>query len=153
MYKKILVPVDGSVTSTRGLHEAVKLAKEHDAALRLVHVVDELLLDAGYGSAGNYQIFFEAVRTGGKALLEKMASVAREGGIEPQTEMLETIGGRAADLIIEAARKWPADLIVMGTHGRRGIRRLLLGSDAELVLHSAPVPVLMIRADASNAAQ
>jgi nucleotide-binding universal stress UspA family protein len=151
MYKRILVPVDGSAASTRGLREAIKLAKAQHAALRLVHVVDELLLDPSYGTAANYQIFFEAVRTSGKALLKQMASIVRETGIEPQTELLETIGGRAADLIIESARKWPADLIVMGTHGRRGIRRLLLGSDAELVLHSAPVPVLMIRGDEANA--
>jgi nucleotide-binding universal stress UspA family protein len=60
--------------------------------------------------------------------------------------MLEYVGGRAADLILEDAKKWSADLIVMGTHGRRGVRRLVLGSDAEQILRLSPVPVLMVRA-------
>jgi nucleotide-binding universal stress UspA family protein len=147
MYNKILVPVDGSPTSVCGLHEAISLAKDQHGTVRLVHVVDEFLMDSGYGSAQivDYQTFLSAVRETGKLTLDKMVRMSREQGIEAESELLETIGGRAADLIIEAARSWPADLIVMGTHGRRGVRRLLMGSDAELVLHSAPVPVLMIR--------
>lgn len=64
--------------------------------------------------------------------------------------LLESIGGRAADLIVDQAKQWNADLIVMGTHGRRGLRRLALGSDAELVVRSASVPVLLVRGDAGH---
>jgi nucleotide-binding universal stress UspA family protein len=81
----------------------------------------------------------------GKLILEKALAMAREQGVQAESELVETIGGRAADRIVEAASKWRADLIVMGTHGRRGVRRLLMGSDAALVLHSSPVSVLMIR--------
>jgi nucleotide-binding universal stress UspA family protein len=151
MYNKILVPVDGSPTSVCGLREAIKLAKDQRAQLRLIHVVDELLMDAGYGQIMDYQVFLTAVREAGQLTLDKMLSMSRAHGIEAESELLETLGGRAADLIIEAARKWPADLIVMGTHGRRGVRRLLMGSDAELVLHCAPIPVLMIRGPVENA--
>ena len=59
--------------------------------------------------------------------------------------MLESIGAPAADFIVAQAKQWPADLIVMGTHGRRGFARLAMGSDAEYVIRMAPVPVLLLR--------
>jgi nucleotide-binding universal stress UspA family protein len=62
-----------------------------------------------------------------------------------ETELFETMGGRASDCIVAAAKQWGADLIVMGTHGRRGMSRLSMGSDAELVVRSTPVPVLLVR--------
>ncbi len=146
MYKKILVPVDGSPTSLCGLQEAIRLAKDQGASVRLIHVADEFLaMGSPYAPMIDYQTFLTAVRESGNAILEKMRTVAGEQGLQAETQLLETIGGRAADKIIEAAIRWPADLIVMGTHGRRGVRRLLMGSDAELVVHSTPVPVLMIR--------
>jgi nucleotide-binding universal stress UspA family protein len=150
MYKRILVPVDGSPTSLRGLQEAIRLAKDQGAGLRLVHVVDEFLMDSPYAPTFDYQAFLTAMRTAGNSILEKMMAIAREQGLQVDSELVETIGGRASDKIIEAATRWPADLIVMGTHGRRGVRRLLMGSDAELVLHSTPVPVLMIRGTAEQ---
>ena len=69
----------------------------------------------------------------------------RRSGLEPESVLLETIGGPSARLIVAQATEWPADLIVMGTHGRRGIRRIALGSDAEQVLRTSPVPVLLVR--------
>ena len=70
----------------------------------------------------------------------------RGRGIPVQTVMLETIAGPAADLIVRQAKRWRADLIVLGTHGRRGLRRLVLGSDAEQIVRTSPVPVLLVRA-------
>lgn len=145
MYKRILVPVDGSPTSVKGLREAMRLAKDQNAALRLVHVVDEFLMSSSFGPSIDYQLFIEALRKTGQQTLQTLQAMVRTENLEADTALLETIGGRAADLIVEAAREWPADLIVMGTHGRRGVRRILMGSDAGLVLHSTPVPVLMVR--------
>jgi nucleotide-binding universal stress UspA family protein len=65
--------------------------------------------------------------------------------------MIESFGGRAADFIVEQARKWRADLIVLGTHGRRGVRRLVMGSDAEQVIRATRVPVLLVRSKATPA--
>lgn len=146
MYKRILVPVDGSATSHCGLREAIRLAKDQGAVLRLVHVVDEFLLDSTYLPALDYDAYCKARREAGQRTLAQMQAMTREQNIEAEGLLLETIGGRAADLIVDAARQWPADLIVMGTHGRRGVRRLLMGSDAALVLHATAVPVLMVRA-------
>jgi nucleotide-binding universal stress UspA family protein len=148
MYKRILVPVDGSPTSLCGLQEAIRLAKDQGAGLRLVHVIDEFLMNSPYAPTFDYQAFLTALRDAGNSILQKAQTLAREQGVQAESELHETIGGRTADKIIEAAQRWSADLIVMGTHGRRGVHRLLMGSDAELVLHSTPVPVLMIRATA-----
>jgi nucleotide-binding universal stress UspA family protein len=71
--------------------------------------------------------------------------MVRDQGIEPQCVLSESIGRQAAHQIIKQAEQWPADLIVMGTHGRRGLHRLLMGSDAEQVLRAASVPVLLVR--------
>ncbi len=147
MYKKILVPVDGSGASMLGLSEAIRLAKSHGSELQLVHVVNELVLTATETPPIYMDKVVDSLRAEGKAVLDKAERVARQHALAPQTVLLESIGGRAADLIVEQAKQWNADLIVMGTHGRRGIRRLALGSDAELVLRSTPVPVLLIRAE------
>lgn len=152
MYKKILVPVDGSPTSLCGLREAIRLAKNQGASLHLVHVVDELLVGMSYvQTAIDYEAFIKAVREGGRHVLEGMQAEVRAEGLTAESELLETIGGRAADRIVDAATKWGADLIVMGTHGRKGMGRLLMGSDAELVLRSSTIPVLMIRGTQENA--
>ena len=147
MYKKILVPVDGSDASKRGLREALRLARSLGASVKLVHSVNEFLMDSMNGPIPNYSDLIDALREGGRKVLKDAEATARESGVETQSEMFESIGGRAADVILQQAKAWPADLIVMGTHGRRGIRRLVLGSDAEQVLRSSPVPVLMVRAD------
>lgn len=63
-----------------------------------------------------------------------------------ETVLLETLGHRVAELIIKQAKKWRADVIVLGTHGRRGLARVLMGSDAEIVVRESPVPVLLVRA-------
>jgi nucleotide-binding universal stress UspA family protein len=147
MYRRILVPVDGSAPSKRALLEAIKFIKGWgDAKLRLVHVVDEFVMDAMYVGA-YYQNLIDSMRTVGQATLDDAAATVRKHALEAETILLETVGHRVADHVVTQAREWPADLIVMGTHGRRGIRRLLMGSDAELVLRTSPVPVLLVRSE------
>lgn len=148
MYSRILVPVDGSDAANRGLMEAIAMAKSEGATLRLVHVVNDLVFDTGYAPTMLYDQLIDSLRGAGKEILRKAESMAREQDVEPHTVLLESIGARVAELIVEQARQWPADLIVMGTHGRRGLRRLVMGSDAEVVLSLSPVPVLMVRGDA-----
>jgi nucleotide-binding universal stress UspA family protein len=145
MYGKILVPVDGSETSTAGLTEAIKIAKAQGSQLRLVHIVNEFILDYTY-SPGTYAVnLIESLRKAGQATLDSAQTLAQRSGITPECALIESIGGAAADLILAQAQEWHADLIVMGTHGRRGLARLALGSDAEQVVRAATVPVLLIR--------
>jgi nucleotide-binding universal stress UspA family protein len=145
VYKRILVPVDGSDCSNMGLAEAIELAKEDGATLRLLHVLTEPVIHTIPPSANWYTGLIEAMRTTGKSLLAKTKATVCACGIEPETAMIEQLQGHVADAIVEEAGKWQADLIVMGTHGRRGLQRLALGSDAELVLRATPVPVLLVR--------
>jgi nucleotide-binding universal stress UspA family protein len=149
MYRRILVPVDGSVVSLKGLDEAVRIAKA-DTKLKLVHVVNELIIGSAYVPTVDYGTMIDSLRESGKKVLAAAEAVARERGVNPEVEMVERIGGHAADTIVRVAQAWAADLIVMGTHGRRGLRRLALGSDAELVLRLSPVPVLMVRSAAET---
>lgn len=144
MYKKILVPVDGSAASRRGLEEAIGLAKATGATIDLAHVVDEFVIAASNAPAA-WQQLSEALRETGEKILADAQAQVRKHDVRCSSELLAATGGGAAGTIIAQAKKLSADLIVMGTHGRRGLRRLTLGSDAELVLRSSPVPVLMVR--------
>jgi len=145
MYKKILVPVDGSTASNLALAEAIKLASSIGSELRLVHMVNEFVPAPDLAAGAYYQQLVESLQVLGKKTLEHAKATVREHALEPSSILIETVGNRVAGHIVEQARDWPADLIVMGTHGRRGIARLVMGSDAELVLRTSPVPVLLVR--------
>jgi nucleotide-binding universal stress UspA family protein len=145
-YRKILVPVDGSATSLRGLSEAIDLAKRERARICLVHVLDEFFVLAAPETAVYSDRVIETLQRGGRRVLDKAAARVRAAGLQVSSVMPETVGGRAGDEIVRQAKKLKADLIVLGTHGRRGIKRLALGSDAEQVVRNAPVPVLVVRA-------
>jgi len=145
MYERILVAVDGSPTSLRGLDEALKVAKAMHARLKIVHVVNELIIAAEYVPSVYYEPVMISLRDCGAKVLEQAVAIARRADVPCEPSLVETLGGRAADEIVKQAKTWPADLIVLGTHGRRGLKRLVLGSDAELVLRQSPVPVLMVR--------
>jgi nucleotide-binding universal stress UspA family protein len=152
MYNHILAAVDGSDTSNLALREAIKLARDQQALLRLVHVVDE---SPAYMAIDNSTIqdpelmveVKKALHEAGQNVLAASAAVVREADIEAETvlKVVETIGPRICDAIEEEAVGWPADIIVIGTHGRRGFRRLLLGSVAEGVARITTKPVLLIR--------
>lgn len=145
MYKRILVPVDGSPTSRRGMEEAVNLAKTLGAAVRLVHIVDETPLTLNPETASATGSLMEQFAANGRQVLAEAEAAAKAAGIPVSTSMHENIAGRVADRVLEEAASWPADLVVMGTHGRRGLSHAVLGSDAEAVVRSATVPVLLVR--------
>ncbi|HEY4696744.1 MAG TPA: universal stress protein [Gallionella sp.] len=150
MYQRILVPIDGSATSERALQEAIKLAAGK-ARLRLVYVIEEAYpLDAEGFAFIDYAALQEAVRKTGERALAQAAEKARNSGVTAQTALLEANGERVASVIDGEALNWPADLIVIGTHGRSGLSRLLLGSVAEDVVRGASVPVLLVRAECTQ---
>ncbi len=142
MYKRILVPVDGSETCERALVAALQLAHESQGSVHLVHVLDELAYLTGYEYGGD---LLQVARDYAGKVLADASAMARSAGVAADTRLMETPGGRLGELIAEEARSWKADLVVVGTHGRRGVSRVLLGSGAEQVLRLAPVPVLAVR--------
>jgi nucleotide-binding universal stress UspA family protein len=145
LYKKILVPVDGGETSLRGLRHAVLLANDLSASLRLIYVVHDYLVADGRHGLAKWSGLLNELREQGRSILDEAAGIARSQGIEAVTECVETPMGSVGAAITQYATEWPADLIVIGTHGRRGIRRLVMGSDAEYIVRTAPVPVLLVR--------
>jgi nucleotide-binding universal stress UspA family protein len=147
MYQRILVPVDGSATSERALQEALKLGGSA-ARFRLLYVVEQIysLGTEGYEFV-DYDALQQAVRTSGERILAQGAEEVQRSGNRAEVVLLDTDGQRVASVIEGEAKRWQADLIVIGTHGRSGLSRLLLGSVAEGVVRLATVPVLLIRAE------
>lgn len=145
MYPNILVPVDGSPTSAQGLDEAIRLAVSLGSHIRLLHVVNEMVVLTPEVAAAALSDLLDLLRTQGQAILKTAEAPVRKAGVPVDMTLIEALGGRAGDHVVAHAQTWPADLIVCGTHGRRGLRRALMGSDAEYILRHSPVPVLMVR--------
>jgi nucleotide-binding universal stress UspA family protein len=148
MYQRILVPVDGSETSNCGLDEAIRLAKLTKARIRLVNVVDGLVFSTGFEFATGD--VFGMLMDAGAQILSQAKLRVEASGVSVDTFLPETFGGRVCDVVVEQAKLWNADLIVIGTHGRRGVGRMFIGSDAEQIVRAAPVPVLLVRQRAAK---
>jgi len=146
MYQRLLVPVDGSPTSDQGLDQAIALARLTGGSIRLLNVLDELIFTTGFETGATYTgTVLPALRQGSERILAAGARRAAAARVAVDTLTIECFAKRPCDVIVEQAVLWPADLIVIGTHGRRGVSRMLLGSDAEQVARMAPVPVLLVR--------
>ncbi|HSH91837.1 MAG TPA: universal stress protein [Ramlibacter sp.] len=144
MYKRILVPVDGSSTSNKALTAALQLAREVGAQVRVLHAIDEL----AYLTASEFSgAVFEIARENAQKVLQEAAAIAESAGVDADRKLVDQPGQRLGHTVRDEAIAWKADMIVVGTHGRRGIERVLLGSGAEQVIRAAPVPVLVVRAD------
>lgn len=150
MYEKILVPLDGSATSERALKEAAQLASKLGSTLCLLHVLDDFPLYGEMAITPSFQQTLEVLRNYGGDLLLKASKQDFMAGLQVETVQREALGVRVADVIVEQVINSKCQLIALGTHGRRGINRLLMGSDAELVLRQSPVPVLMVKAEAGS---
>lgn len=152
MYQRILVPVDGSSTSSHGLAEAIRLATLTHGRLRLMHVIDELsfalAMDAYAGHTGDW---LAELRAAGTRLLEEGRAKAAAEGVEADFVLCDSFRGAVPERVAAEAASWPADLIVLGTHGRRGLGRMVMGSSAEHILRTATVPVLLVRAPEAHA--
>lgn len=148
MYKRIMVSVDGSATSNNALVAATTMARESGgrAVVRLVHVLDEMAYFSGYDPYGGQSgELIKVMRESGQKILANALVIAKAAGIGADTRLIDSFGERLGETIAEEATTWKADLIVVGTHGRRRLGRLFLGSGAEQIIRLAPVPVLVVR--------
>ena len=151
MYQNILVAIDGSPISNLALHEALRLAKD-GSKVRAVTMIENPL--AGYGTpmiTYNYETVHDALVEEGKNILRKAENDAKHLGDLNIETLLIDIGPQAdfevAPAILTAADDFHADLIVIGTHGRHGLKRFFLGSVAEAVIRQSRIPVLSIRGE------
>lgn len=144
MYENILVAVDGSDTATHALGEAIKLARALSSRIRVVHVVNGIPWIA-QGAPNVVEECIEDLRGTGESIVHEAKTAVRKAGVEVDGILIEAFGEHAAQTIVAEASAWPAELIVCGAHGRRGLRRLLMGGDAEYIMRHSPVPVLLVR--------
>ncbi|RPH55506.1 universal stress protein [bacterium] len=146
MYSRILVAIDENPASERAVEHAAGLAKALSATLRILHVVDMGWLTLGPELAVDVETNAQARRTAGERLLSSARDRARAAGVEAEIKLGETGAPmeRIATEITDEAARWPADMVVLGTHGRRGVERLVLGSVAEGVARQSAIPVLLI---------
>lgn len=149
MFKSIVVALDGSTASAAGFKTALRLAADQHASLFGVHVLDSAAAIVGYEGVyvptGYADALYRGLRKTGEAILAKAAANAGAAGVAFQPVLVDSRGQPVAQAILREARKAKADVIVIGTHGRRGLSRVLMGSDAEAVVRESAIPVLLVR--------
>lgn len=146
MYKKILVAVDGSPCSNVALDEAIRVAGGCGAQLLIAHVIDDGYMKYDLGYADLTELRTQLIQSG-RELLDKAEEQAKVQHVRAYTTMVDDIVGmgdiaREIEQLVETSQ---AELVVIGTHGRRGLRRLLLGSVAEGLVRQCKVPVMLVR--------
>lgn len=142
MYSRFCVAVDGSEAADHALSEALRMCEGWSADILLISVVD-VRVNAAEGV--NFESIYKAWREDGKKALDRAAATVRAASIEPEVKLVDTDRMRVAQTIVEEAARWGAEVIVIGTHGRGGFAHLLLGSVADQVIRSSPIPVLVVR--------
>lgn len=143
IYKNIMLAIDGSEISNAAIDEIIKRTKDQDVNLRVIHVLDEGIVYSG-GPSFNYDLFRD---DGVQILDDAVKTIQKQSSIKVEKSLLvlRPLQGRVAEVIVEEAKNWPADLLIIGTHGRRGFSRLFLGSVAENIVRIATTPVLLVR--------
>ncbi len=151
MFKQIIIPIDGSDCAAKAVDVAAVLAKEQDATCTVCMVIDIAQAAAlGFATPDLVSGWLKTVHDQAEAIVLEAATRLRAEGVQAQTEVAE---GQPIDAILQIAKKHRGDLIVMGSHGRTGLRRLFLGSIAEAVLRSADIPVLVVPQSGLKVAQ
>lgn len=143
MYKRILCPIDGSATSNCGLNEAIKLAKNQDAKLYLLHVIEFYVPMTRFMGESDFSQVIQMMNKNGVDLL--IQAEKKAAALQVKTHLVAPMQGPIYESIINYAKECQADIIVMGTHGQRGLKRFMMGSDAEAVIRVTPVPVLLVK--------
>lgn len=146
-YKHILLAIDGSDASKPAIQEAIRLTHNQRATLRVIFVVDESFVYHG-GPGYDHLSYIAACREEGQSILKQTTEdIKQQSSISFETALveLEPFQGRIADAIMEEARDWHADILIIGTHGRRGFSHIFMGSVAENIIRIATIPVLLVR--------
>lgn len=152
MYQRLLVALDSTATSRLALEHAAALGRLSGATVVLLHVLESFRHVSGFESPKVYaEEVLPRMRAAGRELLDEAAAPLVEQGIKVETVLLEGSDERVAELIARRAEEAGVDMVILGTHGRRGVNRLLLGSDAEHVARIAPVPVMLVRSTDGSA--
>jgi nucleotide-binding universal stress UspA family protein len=149
MYANILLSTDGSDVARKGVEQGIALAKALNAKVTVITVTESLPVDYGGGHAGGwiptqqeFDLFDAACKERAGKVLNEAQAMAKQAGLS--AELLHIPNAHPATAIIETAKSRGCDLVVMSSHGRRGLRKLLLGSQTSEVLVDGSVPVLVV---------
>ncbi len=148
MCKRIFVAIDGSATAQAALVEAIQFARLPGMSLCIGTVLDTGLLgqnNMGMGALIDVDQVKADMRQAADKLLDKAVAQAKEAGLDPHRILIESDKKRVAEMIVDAAGQWDADLIVIGTHGRRGFERMMMGSVAENLVRIATTSLFLVR--------
>lgn len=148
MYKNIMLALDGSKISDSLVEEVTKLIKGRKGVnLRIIHVVDESFVYYGGQDFDYLSLIVSCQEAGQNILANAEKAISSQSPVKIETSLLELkpFHKRIAEVIVEEAKDWSADLLVIGTHGRRGFSHLLLGSVAENIIRIATTPILLVR--------
>lgn len=151
MYTNIMLAVDNSASSRRATEEAVRMASLAKATVHAVYVVDKSAL-FNYGGYYDPEALLDAMRSEGKQALDEAHRALSVGAVRSEEEIVETenLADHVENALQRYALRCGADLVVMGTHGRRGVQRLVLGSVAERFLRFSTCPVMLVRGEDSE---
>jgi len=145
-FQRILVPLDGSATSLAGLDKAAELARALGARLFLLHVTEPNPLTVTPEAVAYSPQVLDDLHEAGRDILAEAAARLKALGIDCESRQSDAIGPGVPAAIVAEAGRLNADLVVVGTHGRTGLRRALLGSDAEEIVRETRIPVLLVHA-------
>jgi nucleotide-binding universal stress UspA family protein len=153
MFRRILAAFDGSDAARRGLGTAIALAADQRATLFVLHVLEGM--PAGWSAYVDNQFrparveaLLQGLRVTGHKVLDEAQAMASDRGVTLEPLLVDARGSSVAEVILAQIRAIGADVVVLGTHGREGMSRLVMGSAAETVLRHAEVPVLLVRGPA-----
>ena len=150
MYKRIMVAVDESFMTSQVMETAIELAKATGAQVAICHAIDETILAQREvammlpNSVGKTEA---RMRLGAEGFLDKLLQTVRSAGVEAEIKLVESEQKHVSDMLIDAAGEWQADLLVVGTHGRRGIERFFVGSVAERLVRKGQTSLLLVRGE------
>lgn len=144
MFEKILAPIDGSKTSDRWFSQSARLARIYGSHVRLLYVLTGSLHDHAVERGQYPSSFLATLRGCAQGVLNEAARLIAAQGVGVEQTLIDSIGAPASESILLEAKSWQADLIVMGTHGRKGYRPHEFGTDASAVLRNSPIPVMLV---------
>ena len=148
MYKRIMVAIDDSFATSKVLDSAIESARQHGAKLAICHAIDETIFaqrEAAVMLSSSVGKVTLNLKESAQVFVDQAAETARKAGIEVETLIVESELGHVAEMLADASAKWQADLLVVGTHGRRGVERFFVGSVAEKLVSKANTSLLLVR--------
>lgn len=149
MYQRIMVAIDDSFATSSVLATAIEMAKLSGASLAICHAVDETLFAQKMGEimlSNSVSAIENNLRGEAQSFLDQAAEVARAAGVAVETRLIASEAKQVADMLAEAASEWQADLLVVGSNGKRGLDRFFVGSVASRLVQKARTSLLLVRA-------